>query len=70
MGRILTATTPSRAASARISAQDTVALQAASTRVLMLSITSKPLAEFRFGTAFFSPVKPDVSSNSMDPSQP
>lgn len=67
---ILTKTTPSRAASAKISAQDTVALQLASTRVLIVSITSKPLAEFRFGPAFFSPVKVAVSSSSIDASQP
>lgn len=66
----LTATTLSRAESARISAHETVALQAASTRVLMVSITSKPLAEFLFGFAVFSPVKPDTSSSSMDPSHP
>lgn len=36
----LTRTTPSLAASARISAQETVPLQAASTLVLMVSITS------------------------------
>ena len=67
---ILTKTTPSRAASAKMSAQDTVALQLASTRVLIVSITSKPLAEFRFGPAFFSPVKVAVSSSSIDASQP
>ena len=67
---ILTKTTPSRAASARMSAQDTVALQAASTRVLMVSITSKPLTEFWFGRAFFSPVNVAVSSSSIDASQP
>ncbi|KAA8526263.1 hypothetical protein F0562_008534 [Nyssa sinensis] len=66
----LSKTTPSRAASARMSAQDTVALQAASTRVLMVSITSKPHAEFWFGSAFFSPVKVAVSSRSMDASHP
>lgn len=36
----LTRTTPSLAASARISAQETMPLQAASTLVLMLSINS------------------------------
>lgn len=63
-------TTPSLAAMARISAQDTVLLQAASTRVLIVSMTSNPLAEFRFGNAFFSPVKVGVSSRSIDASQP
>lgn len=68
---ILTKTTPSLAAMARISAQDTVLPpQAASTRVLMVSMTSNPLAEFRFGNAFFSPVKVGVSSSSIDASQP
>ena len=60
----------SLAARARMSAQDTVPLQAASTLVFMASITSKPLAELLFGTAVFSPVKVAVSSNSIDPSQP
>lgn len=63
-------TIPSLVASARISAHDTVALQEASTLVLMVSITSKPLAEFLFGPAFFSPVNVAVSSNKIDPSQP
>lgn len=66
----LTKATPSRAATARMSAHETVALQAASRRVLMASITSKPLAEFLFGPAFFSPVNVAVSSSSTDPSQP
>jgi hypothetical protein len=66
----LTRKTPSLAASARISAQETVALQEASTLVLMVSITSKPLAEFLLGAAFFSPVKVEVSSNKIDPSHP
>lgn len=42
----LTATTESRAATARISAHDTVCLQTLSTCVLILSITSNPLNEF------------------------
>lgn len=62
--------TPSLAASARISAQETVALQAASTLVLMVSITSKPLAEFLLGATFFSPTNVAVSSNKIDPSHP
>lgn len=69
-GCVITKTTPSRAARAKISAQETVALQAASTRVLMVSMTSKPLAEFWFGNAFFSPVKEAVSSNRIEASQP
>ena len=66
----LTKAIPSLVASARISAQETVALQEASTLVLMASITSKPLAEFLLGPAFFSPVKVEVSSNNIDPSHP
>jgi len=66
----LTRAIPSLVASARISAQETVALQEASTLVLMASITSKPLAEFLLGPAFFSPVKVEVSSNKIDPSHP
>jgi hypothetical protein len=61
---------PSRVASAKISAHETVALQEAATLLLMASITSNPLAEFLFGAAFFSPVNVAVSSNKMDPSQP
>jgi hypothetical protein len=53
-----------------MSAQETVALQAASTWVLMASITSYPRAEFAFGPAFFSPVKVDVSSSRIEPSHP
>lgn len=67
---VFTRKTPSLAASARISAQETVALQEASTLVLMASITSKPLAEFLLGAAFFSPVNVAVSSNKIDPSHP
>lgn len=43
---LITRLIPSLVASARISAQETVALQAASTLALIVSITSKPLAEF------------------------
>lgn len=67
---VFTRKTPSLAARARISAQETVALQEASTLVLMASITSKPLAEFLLGAAFFSPVNVAVSSNKIDPSHP
>jgi hypothetical protein len=45
-------------------------LQAASTLVLMVSITPKPLAEFLLGPAFFSPTNVPMSSNSTDPSHP
>lgn len=70
MGAIPTKLTPSRAARATMSAHETVALQAASTRVLMVSMTSNPRTEFRFGKAFFSPVNVAVSSRRIDASQP
>jgi len=66
----LTVTTESRAAIARISAQETTPGQAASTLVLMSSITSKPLRELTFAAADFSPVKVEVSSNRTDASHP
>lgn len=66
----LTKAIPSLVASARISAQETVPAQAASTLVLMVSITSKPLAVFWLGAAFFSPTNVAVSSNKIDASQP
>ncbi|CAA7408582.1 unnamed protein product [Spirodela intermedia] len=65
-----TRATPSRAARARMSAQETVEGQAASTRVLMSSMTLKPRTELLFGRAVFSPVNVDVSSRRMDASQP
>lgn len=66
----LTATTESRAAAATISAQETIPGQAVSNCVLMVSITSKPLSEFTFAPADFSPVKLEVSSNRTDASHP
>ena len=51
---ILTIATESRAATAKISAHDTTPGQEFSTEVLMLSTTSKPLAELLFGAANFS----------------
>jgi hypothetical protein len=64
----LTATTPSLAATARMSAQETIPGHTASTCALMLSKTSKPLG-FRvwFGIWFCSP---DVSFSRTDASQP
>jgi hypothetical protein len=53
-----------------MSAQETVALQDASTWVLMASMTSYPRTELALGPAFFSPVKVAVSSSKMDASQP
>lgn len=55
---------------ANTSAQETTPGQAFSTADLMLSMTSNPRAELRLGTAFFSPVKEDVSSSRTDPSHP
>lgn len=40
------------------------------TAFLISSTTLKPLTEFMFGPAVFSPVKPFVSSSKIDPSQP
>lgn len=63
--------TESRAAMAKISAQDTIGrLQALSTAVLISSTTENPLIELIFGNAVFSPVKFLLSSNRTDPSQP
>lgn len=67
---ILTATTESLAATARISAQETTLGHKLSTLDFMLSITSKPLIVLAFGPAVCSPVKLDVSSNSTDASHP
>lgn len=55
---------------AKISAQDTTPGHAFSTADLMLSITLNPRAELRFGAAFCSPVKLDVSSSRIEPSHP
>lgn len=68
--RGFTSLTESLAAMANISAQETTPGQTFSTADLMSSITLNPRAEFRFGTAFFSPVNDDVSSSSNDPSHP
>lgn len=67
---ILTRTTESLAAIARMSAQDTTPGHAFSTAVFILSMTSNPLAEFKLAFAVFSPVKLEVSSKSNEPSQP
>jgi len=53
-----------------MSAHDTTPGHAASTFVLMVSMTSKPRTELALGPAPFSPVKLDVSSRRMEPSQP
>lgn len=62
--------TESRAAIATISAQETTPGHTASTFFLILSITLNPLTELLLGPEVFSPVNEDVSSNSIDPSQP
>jgi hypothetical protein len=55
---------------ANISAHETTPGHTFSTADFILSTTSNPLAELRFGTAFFSPLKLDVSSRRIDPSHP
>lgn len=67
---LLTMSTESRAAMATKSAHETTPGHTLSTADLMLSTTSNPRAELRFGAAFFSPVKDDVSSKRIEPSQP
>jgi hypothetical protein len=66
----LTATTESRAATARMSAHETVCGHKASTRALMSSMTPKPLIDATFGRAPCSPVKVAVSLSSTDASHP
>lgn len=67
----LTMATESRAAMAKISAQDTTGpLHTLSTAALISSTTENPLIELIFGRAVFSPVKFGVSSSRTDPSQP
>ena len=54
-----------------MSAQETVALQDASTCALMASMTSNPRSELALGPAFFSPTKlPGTSSSKTEASQP
>ena len=67
---LLTSTTESLAATAKMSAQETFPGHEASTFFLMVSITSNPLSELAFGPAFCSPVKFAVSSNSTEASHP
>lgn len=66
----VTATTESRAATAKISAQDTIPAQEVSRLVLIVSTTSNPLIDPEFVAAVFSPVKFAVSSSKTDASQP
>jgi hypothetical protein len=63
----LTATTESLAATAKMSAHDTIPAHAVSTWDLTVSITSNPLSELLLGPATFSPSLP---SNSTDASHP
>ena len=66
-----TATTESRAATAKISTQETTGRpQTLSTSALIWSTTSNPLTEFRLPRAFFSLSKLDVESKRSEPSQP
>ena len=55
---------------ARISAQETVAGQAVSNAVFMLSTTPKPLTELLFGGASFSLCMVAELFNKSDPSHP
>lgn len=64
------ATVPSRAATDRISAQETTPGHAVSKVDLMESMTSNPLRELLFGPAVFSPVKVELSSKRTDASHP
>ena len=66
----LTRTEPTSAAIAKISAQETIPGQLSSTAVLMLFTTSKPLSEFRFGSASCSLSMVSVLFSKTDPSQP
>lgn len=68
--RLLTITVESRAAMATISAHETMPGQTFSTWDLILATTLNPLTELLFGPAVCSPVKEEVSSRSIDPSQP
>lgn len=62
--------TESLAVTAKTSAQDTTPGHTFSTAALILSTTSKPRADLKFGAALFSPTNEDVSSRRTDPSQP
>lgn len=68
---IRTATTESRAATAKMSAHETTGPpQALSTSSLMLSTTSNPPREFWLGKAFFSLSMVGVGSRRTEASQP
>lgn len=71
MFRIHTATTESRAATAKISAQETTGPpQALSTTDLILSTTLNPLAELKLEFALFSESILSVPSSKTEPSHP
>lgn len=68
---LLTRLIESRAAMAKMSAQDTtMGPQIKFKRDFILAITLNPLSEFMLGEADCSPVKSGVSTNKTDPSQP
>ena len=67
---VRTRTVESRAARARMSAQETVPGQAASRAGLIWSTTSNPLREFLLGLDPFSLTMLLLLSNSTDASQP
>jgi hypothetical protein len=61
----------SRAATARISAQETTfPKQAVFTADLIASITSNPRTDMLLAFAVFSPIMSSVSSSRIEPSQP
>ena len=60
----------SLAASARVSAQETVCGHAFSSSDFISSITSNPLAEFLLAFDLFSLIMVPLLSNNSDPSQP
>ena len=66
---VSTSARASLAAKASTSAQETTPKQACSSRVLALSMTSKP-RRLVFGGASFSAVLPGVESSRTDASQP
>lgn len=69
--KLLTATTESRATTAKMSAHETTgAPQALSTADLIKSTTSNPLAELALAKEFFSPSMVEVSSSKIEASQP
>lgn len=66
---LITKATPSRAASATMSAHDTIPSHSSSTRDLMVSMISWPRTD-KLGGALFSPVNVGVSSRRREASHP